>query len=472
MKEKLNVLKKRTINAIVRFPVVSLLIALGFLLAVIVGANMIRKPKPEAEVKREQPKQVSIYTIGEAPRIRTQAKVEKSGVIKIVAQTGGIVRDIRFKEGQEVYKGATLLNISTNYQGGNALSVQRQIAEKQYFNTRDTFDTQKDIIGKQREIAEKSEENTDKLREISEKSLGETRGLLDLNNTILKTIDTDLGQLEATNSAGANKNAITALQQSKAQLLSATNQLNSSIRSLEYSKNGDNPQAKLSDLSKELTLKQLDVQERALTLSKEVAQLQYTAALINESLAYPAAPCAGIIEKVHVRFGQAVNPGQVLYTISTNEKSALAVALVSRDIAASVSRIEPALISVAGKTLSVQPSYVSQEATDGTLYSIFFALPQEFIGEYGNDSYVEVELPIGYADTSAAVPYIPLDSVHQTQDGAYIYVIEKGLAKNRRVQLGTVFGQYVEVRNGLKSSDQVILERTVIENEKVAARSL
>lgn len=472
MKGAAGTARRKTVATFQRFPVFSFIGVLAILFLLIATGNMIRKPKPEAEATVAQPKQVSVYSVGEAPRIRTQAKIEKSGVIKIVAQTGGIVQNINVKEGQEISRGSTLTHISTNYLGGTAVTAQRKIAEAQYFNARDTFDIQKDIINKQRDIANKNENNSDELRAISEKSVGETRDLISLNETILNTLNKDLSQYEATNSADVNRDAITALQQSKAQLTASLNQLRSSLRNLEYSTNSDKPQAQLSDLSKELTLKQLELQEKSLTLSKEVAHLQYNLALINESIAYPAAPCAGVVEKVHVKFGQSVNPGQVLFTISTNEKSALAVALVSRDIAQNISRIEPALISVGQNTVSVMPSYVSQEATDGSLYSVFYALPGEFIADYTNDSYVQAEIPVGYANTSSVIPYIPLDSVHQTQDAAYVYVVEKGVAKSKQIQLGEVFGQYVEVRSGLSSSDRIILDRSVFDNEKVTAREI
>lgn len=460
---------KKSTTFMKRFPVWTTIIAMVFLLAVIAAANFARQPEPEPEVKRPV-KTVSTYSIGEAPRIRAQAKIEKSGVIQIVAQTGGIVQNINFKEGQTVGQGANLAYVSTNYSGGSALSVQRQLAQKQYENTKDTFDAQLDIIGKQKAIAEKTDENSDKMREISEKSISETRTVLDLNNQILNTLNTDLAQL-ATDSA-TNKTAIDALNAQKLQLLSSANQLNATIRTTSYSVATDEAQAELSNLNKEMVTRQLEVQEKSLVLNKEVTKLQYTLAAINESLAYPSAPCGGIIEKVHVKFGQSVNPGTVLFTLSTNNKSALAVALVSQDVASSVSRIEPSLLTIRGKTLSVMPSYISQEATDGTLYSVYYALPEEFITDYGNDSYIEIEMPIGYADTTASVPYIPLDAVHQTQEGAFVYLNEKGVAVGREVQLGTVFGQYVEVKNGLKSSDQVILDRNVIDKEKIKANTI
>lgn len=471
IKKNLGKAKTRATKFMAKFPVWSLVIILAFLLLIIVAANFARKPQPQPEVKKPL-KEVQTYSIGEAPRIKMQAKIEKSGVIQIVAQTSGIVQNLNFKEGQSVKAGANLAYVSSNYSGGSTLSIQRQIAEKQYMNTRETYDAQVDIIGKQRAIAEKSEANAEEMRKISRDSIDGSKGLLDLNNQILNTLNTDLEQLQATNSGNTNKNAITALQSQKLQLQASANQLDQSIRTLEFTTDEEKPQAEISQLNKEMVLRQLEVQEKALALSKEVSHLQYSLALINESLAYPAAPCAGVIEKVHVKFGQAVNPGQVLFTLSTNSKTALAVALVSQDVAASVSRIEPSRVTVDGKSISMIPSYVSQEATDGTLYSVYYALPEEFMSDYGNNSYIEVEMPIGYADTTAAIPYIPIDSVHQTQEGAFVYVYEKGVAKGREVQLGNVFGSYVEVTKGLKSSDKVILDRNVIDNEKIKSQTI
>lgn len=455
----------------IRFPVWTLVIILALLLVFIAVGNAIRKPKIEKADTTVKPKIVELYSIGEAPKLRAQAKVEKSGVIKIVAQTSGIVQQIRFKEGQPVARGATLTNISSNYQGGNVSTVQRQIAEKQYFNAKDTLDTQKDVIGKQRALADKTDENSDKLRDISKQSISETQSLLDLNNSIIATIDTNLNQYTATNSGSVNDSAIQALKLQKVQLQSTTNSLNSSLRSLNYTTGDDNAPAGIANITRELTQKQLDLQEKTVELNVEVSHLQYNSALINESLSYPAAPCAGIIEKVHVKFGQNVTPGTVLFTLSTNEKSAMAVALVSKDVALNVSKIEPSIIHSGGKTLSLLPSYVSAEATDGTLYSVYYALPEEYLSEYGQDSYLEVEIPVGYSSTNSTDPFVPLDAVHQTQDESIIYVMQKGKAQAKQVQLGQVFGQSVEVISGLGPADQVILTRDILDDEPVKTAS-
>src|SRR3989304_6837905 len=222
---------KKVNEQIVKRPLTSFVVALGILLGLIVLSNFIFKPKapPTEEIP---PKEVQTYKIGEAPRITGQAQVEKSGVIKIVAQTAGIVTSISANEGETLARGKNFVNISSNYQGANAASVQTSIASKQYHFNLDTFDTQKEIIQKQREIAEKNRDNTNELRDISEKSIDETKSLIDLNQQVLNQLDNNISSLEAGNVGGANDAAILQSKKLKIQFKSAQNQLKSLQRSL------------------------------------------------------------------------------------------------------------------------------------------------------------------------------------------------------------------------------------------------
>lgn len=458
--------KKQAGRLFMHHPILSVVITLALLLGLIAVQSALRKPKAEAEVTKPA-RVVDIFSIGQAPRVKAQAQIKKSGVIKIVAQTSGVVQQIPVKEGQTVSQGQNLAYISTSYGGGSTLSVQRQIAQKQYANAKDTYDEQKDLIAKQREIAEKSDTNTDELRSISAKSIDESKSLLSVNNDILNNLNHDIAQLEATNSADINRSSIQALKQSKTVYQSTANSLSSSIRNLEYSTDSDGVQSELANLNKDVALKQLDIQEKALTLGRDVSYLQYQLASINESLAYPSSPCYGVVEKVHVKFGDVVSPGMTLFTVSTTNKSALAVALVSQDVAAQVSILEPSILAVGSQTVSVMPSYVSQEATDGVLYSIYYAIPEELVQRAIEGGYIEVEIPVGNAGTTSVVPYIPLDAVHQTQDGAYVYLAKNNRVVAEKVTLGTVYGQYVEVREGIHAADHVILDRNVVDGDRI-----
>ena len=73
-------------------------------------------------------------------------EIEKSGVVTVVALTPGIVSKINFREGASVSKGTVLMNLATNYQGGNASRAQRQIAGVQYQNILDTYETDRKSV--------------------------------------------------------------------------------------------------------------------------------------------------------------------------------------------------------------------------------------------------------------------------------------------------------------------------------------
>ena len=75
-------------------------------------------------------------------------------------------------------------------------------------------------------------------------------------------------------------------------------------------------------------------------------------------------------------------------------------------------------------------------------------------------------MPVGGVQTSST-PFIPIDSVFQAQDQSVVHVADKGVVKSKTVQLGQVMGQFVEIIQGLSNGDQVILNRNVIDGDKV-----
>jgi len=78
-----------------RKPITAFLMLLGLLLSLIVLSNLINRPKPAEEKQGLTTKEVFVYTIGSSPKIKVQAQVEKSGVIKIVSLGSGVVQPYR-----------------------------------------------------------------------------------------------------------------------------------------------------------------------------------------------------------------------------------------------------------------------------------------------------------------------------------------------------------------------------------------
>lgn len=450
-----------------RRPLTSFFAALLALLLLIFAGNIISKPATEVTANQTV-KKVDVYTIGAIPKINVQAQVQKDGVVTIMAQSPGIVQKVSVHAGDSVRKGVNLVSLSTNYQGGSVASLSRQIAEVQLANVNDTFDRQKDIIAKQKDLANKGAENTDQLRQISQKSLDDTNSLINLNQDIVNTLNSNLQTLVSTNVGGANDALILATKQQISSFQSAVNQLNTSSRNLSFSTNVDNQPTRMVNLSRDIAIGQLDTQEKALDLSKKVAQIQLNLAQVNEALMFPAAPVAGIVQKIYVHTGQSVTPGTPLVTIYNAGGNVSAIARVPQRVATSVSRIEESKLHVGDRTFEELPNFVSTQATDAQQYSIIFTIPEEFRDQTSNMGFIAVEIPIGHTDSNSVIPFIPLEAVFQTQDSAFVYVIDGQKALSRKVTLGEVLGQDVSVVSGLVDGDQIILNRNIMSGNLVS----
>ena len=447
-------------------PLTSFLVTLMIFFIILLLGKFL-SPTPEQITQPEVVKEVQVLSVGENPSLKVQGKVEKSGVITIGAQAPGIVSKIHVKEGEKVSKGKRLISLASNYSGGNTASISRQIASNQYQNAKSNFDTQKEIIRIEKEIAEKNANNTEELRKISVASNEDAKSLLSLNEANLSVVDSSLNSLIQNNSGGANDQLIAQTRQSRVQLIAGINTLKAAIRSADYSGNIANSPTQLVTLNKDMTIKRLDLQEKALTLSLEISKLQLNLAAISESAMFPTSPEAGTIQKIHVKFGSQVNPGNPLVTIYAPNGGVTIVTKVPANIAKKISRLSPSRLEIAGQEHWAVPEFISSESTDGNLYQVIFELPSELHTELTNGSFIKIDLSSEGQSISGAFPYVPLDSVFQTQDTAYIYVADGDKAASRDVVLGEVIGSNVEIREGLRGGDQVILNRNVLSGDKI-----
>lgn len=468
--KKQTVLRQKIIFYIDRKPFTSFLITLGLLMLLIVIGSLLRRPSQVQVSGEMSPKVVQVYKIGNTPEITIQGKVEKTGVIKIIAQVHGIASYINVSEGQEVSEGDILLGMSSNYRGGNSASVSRQIANTQYQNVLETYNTQKDLIVKQREVTNKNQENTEALNIIAKESLKDTDSLIKLNDEILNILRSNLSTLESTNTGGMNNSLILSVKQGISQFASVVNQLQSGVRAIQYQSNSSNPPLALASLQKEIAIKQLDLQEKALKVTLETARLQLQLAQINESTMFPSAPFTGVVERVNVVPGQLVNPGDPLLVLHGSQTVKI-VAVVPPEVAVNVSRIEPSTLFIGTHKYTSIPTYISQDVTDGQLSAITFAVPDEY-QTVPNGSFVKIILPIGFSTKSSPISFVPLDVIYQSQNDSYVFVAEKGVARSKKVILGGVQGQYVKVISGLNGTEEIILNRNVINGEKIKTQAI
>ena len=467
--KKRNILLRKTFLFIQKKPFTSFFAVLGLFLIFMVLGNLLFSPKVAPSNNLSAPKQVKIYKLGSAPRVSYEGKIEKSGVVKIVAQMPGIVGSINVWEGQEITRGTNILSLTTNYQGGNVLSLSRQISQTQYNNAKDTFDVQKEIIGKQREAADKNRDNADKMRDIANQSATDTRALADLTRTIVDSLSSQIQIDEANNIGGVNDAAILQKKQQLSQYQSAMVGANASLRNLELQASSDQPPASLSGLSHDIAIKQLDLQEKMLNMNLEITRLQYNIALVNEANMYPSTPFSGRVDKIFVHSGENISSGTVLASISGFDQHVEIVVNVPENIAKNISAFEPSILYIQDEEINMMPTVVSKDATNGVLYSVIYQLDDQYAPKLTNLSFVKVKIAIGVSDTSNLDPFIPLDAIVQTQEEAYVYVVDdKNIARVKNIILGQIQGRYVEVLSGLPNDAQVILDRNVIENDKVS----
>ncbi len=427
-----------------------------------VGGTVINSLNKK-ETTREVPvKDVSTFNIGETPTVKLQAQIEKKGVITIVAQAPGVVNTIHVEEGATLRAGQKIVSLTTNYQGGNAAALQAQLAGAQARNVNETYSTQKDLIKKQREVAEKSSTNAEELRRISQDSAGDTRELLDLNEDILERLTDALEQAENS----GDESAIAAAQQAVAPVQAGVVQLRGTLRNLEYQGNNEKPGAELANLQKDIALKQLDVQEKAIDLGRQVAGIQYNLALVQEGLMHPSAPYPAVVERIFVQKGQVVNPGTPIAIVRCLDIATSAILRAPRDIALSISRVEPTTFTFNRQQVRAVPSYVSTIATDGQLHTILYNLP-DGASNSTNLEFVPVEVPIVSSRSATTIPYIPIDAVFQSQEESTVNIVNDGKVTSRTIELGTVYGSFVEVLSGLNRGDKVILNRNVVVGDKV-----
>jgi len=472
LKERLfgNPYYNKTTTFIKSRPMTSFIVSLVILFGIIALASFLSKKPVEQKAEDRSTKAVTTYKLGSAPKVSLQAQVKKNGVIQIIAQTAGVVQKVPVSAGDSVKRGTQLVQLSSNYQGDNAAAIQTSIAQTQYKNVTDTYQTQKDLIAKQREVAQKSQENTTELQNISRDSIDETRNLLDLNKQIVSTVIQNTRALEANNPNGVNDATILQSRQIQSQVQAGINQLESGVANLEYQTNTGNPPTELANLQKDIALKGLDVQEKALEMQKKISGLQVSLAAVGESLMYPASPCAGTVERISVTVGELVSPGTVIAVIKGSNNTIQLTASAPQHIAQSVSKMTPSTIHIQNTTLSLTPTYISTEATNGQLYTIEYNLPAEYSSTVTDSEFVTVDMPLTTEQSLSKTPYIPIDAVFQTQQEAYVNVVENGVAQVRKLSLGNVYGEYVEVISGINFGDTVILDRNVLAGDRVSSK--
>lgn len=455
---------KKSTSYIKKHPLSSFFISIGLLFFVILVGNYVNRPI-QTNTSKPPIKHVAIYKRNQKPMVTYQALIEKTGVIKIMSSQTAIVGSVQVKNGEKVTQGQPLFSLVNNYSGGNSAAISEQIANEQNQEFDNTYPLQLDAIQQQENIANINLNNFNMQQSIASQSAVQTTSLTNSNQSLLNSLNQ---QIQADQSNGTPASTITTLQAQVNELQQTQYTLQSSLSTLSNQLNTQGTQVNLANAQHYLTIEQLQTQESALNLNKNVMQLQAQLADIAFENMNPVSPVDGTIQRVYVNPGDTVTTSTVLAVVSANTHVTTAVVSVPQDIAQSASRIDQSLLTIGGNIYPIKPYFVTSEATDGDLYAMYYAIPDMASDVLTDGEYISISIPVGSSITGSINPYIPIDAVYQTPTDNYIMVIKNGRAISRNVTLGQIFGDYTEITSGLKPGDQVILDRTIVAGDRVS----
>lgn len=247
------------------------------------------------------------------------------------------------------------------------------------------------------------------------------------------------------------------------------------INDITYEKNDDILDWREDQLPKtdkeedEIPRKEIKIQKRNLDLNKETTDLNLKKASIVNALHYPSAPTAGLVEKIHIKPGQQVQAGTPLVSFVSDNNQVIAEVMTSFEIAQMISVNEPSKIIIRGDEIETAPIYISQNSTGNQQYSVFYSIPEKYSDQVVDSGFIEVQIPLENNGEKENELLVPVDAVQLTQEKAYVFVVGKdNEAESVEVELGNVFGQFVQVKNGISKDDRIILNRNVFEGDNVS----
>lgn len=464
MRQKLRSFIQDKLRFIKKYPLRTILVSLGLVLILIVIVNLTSSTNDTPIEAGENTITTWLYTVGEAPTYTATARIEIAQYATIVAQNSGIVQSIHTLVGSNISQGTPIITLTTSYSGTSIPGVQAQIAQRQYLATKENYPLQLEQIELNEEIIKESDKNSEELRRINRDSLRDTRNQLNLSESILQSIEQNLSALESADTP--NPDLILSAQQLKNQMLSSVNSLRQAVRNLELQTDSSAPPSNLIELERQISESQLELRRRSLDIELEISRLQRDIANISLALMNPVSPFRGRVEQVMVRLGQSVNPGTPIAIVSGDGSGHKAVSYVPTRIA---DHLIPGLIA---STISQDQSYEytishisSQPVSQGLHIVELMPLSETTPAQEGE--VITLTFKVGLPDTGSTLPFIPIDAVHQTTTGSFVFVNQDGKASSKKVVTSNIIGSLIQIESGIDHNDQIVLNRSVVSGDRI-----
>lgn len=223
-----------------------------------------------------------------------------------------------------------------------------------------------------------------------------------------------------------------------------------------------------NDLAESIELKKLKVARAALRTNRDNSALSVALAESSDAVLRPRTFSAATVERIFVKEGDYVSPGTILASLRSKVGATTLEALVSPETARLFDPEKEALLTTEGETstVGILPTYFSRQETERGLFSIRFTLSPTLGKEVTDSQYETLRLPLSSLEPSTTL--VPIDSLFQNNDRAWVLLIEGERALLHEVSLGRLYGSFAEITSPLPATAKLILNRSILPGEPVA----
>lgn len=189
--------------------------------------------------------------------------------------------------------------------------------------------------------------------------------------------------------------------------------------------------------------------------NRDVALKQLSGLKAQSSMYKIISPINGVLDKMDLKVGQAVQPG--MEGIRVVNLSKLKVkADVAESYAERVKQGDRVVVSIPGSldSLTTIITYASRviEPTSRS-YKVEVNLPTKPNLKPNMTAVLRI---VDYEKKDAIV--LPIKAIQQSESGEYVFIVESDIAKRVPIKIGHTYQGSVEIVEGVKAGDQVVIE--------------
>ncbi len=205
-----------------------------------------------------------------------------------------------------------------------------------------------------------------------------------------------------------------------------------------------------------------------ITAQTERFKAELDSARLNLSRCTIRSPISGIINNVYIEQDRYVNFSDPIAEVLQIDKVKISVGIPESDVSAvrAVENFEVKVEALDGKTFQAKKLFLSKSSdADARLYKLELEIENPS-HEILPDMFARVDIVKREVPQAVAVP---LYSIITLDNNQIVYVVEDSTAKARKVQTGIQEGWLMQIKDGLKAGEQVIVvgHRRVSDGQKV-----